>query len=847
VANSIDGVIDQFYAMGMPPLPDGYLAVDAGRFTRYGPQKKAWYKVFSYRAKNGKDYYTGTFGYKGAGPYKVESDWSDVDQAERERYLAAQAEAAVRDEAKRVQRAAAAATRAGVQWRMASKTGASDYITRKQVKAESCRFDNDDVLLVPAMRYDHVPATMVGLQKILHDGQKRFNAGMEKFGAACRLGKQPVDGDTLYIVEGYATGASVRMALDYAASVFVAFDAGNLLPVARILRATYPSSQIVFCADNDHETDGNPGKNKALAAADSIGNAHIVLPEFRDGYMAKLTDFNDLHVTDGIEAVRTQLVTINYCFASGHADPFIGDAGDRRFSVVDLPQTPSEGEPTTEPKDNNYTIAVLLEQFALVYGKTDVWDNIHRTLMKQAGFSATVGKSLAAEWRNHPQRRTISPDALPKLKRGRAAGGGAGGDRLAHMLERFTLLYGTVTVWDNESHMVMSLAALTAAFGSDAVKFWQESPLRRLVDADKLVFDPTQSCNPETHINMFDGYPLKPVGDPSKCAAILDLLAELCSHERDNASDVFTWLLRWIAYPLQHPGAKMQSAVLMFGEKQGTGKSLFWEGVVEALYGDYGTTAGQHQLDSQFTEWRSCKTFVVFEEVLSRSERYNFIGTIKHMITGRTQRINPKGLPEREEANHLNSVFLSNEPQPIPLELEDRRFMVVEARNKLTEELKRAVLAEIANGGLAAFYQYLMKFDLADFEPGTPVLRTVAREKIVNFGLPSHEAFFREWQSEELRAPKQSLFVPFCSCRVCDLFEVYRHWCNKTGERLITQTKFSELMANRVTKARAYVLIGSTKVQQRVFIVNPPEPSIAYGLSVSEQCEKFQSIADIDV
>jgi hypothetical protein len=54
-------------------------------------------------------------------------------------------------------------------------------------------------------------------------------------------------------------------------------------------------------------------------------------------------------------------------------------------------------------------------------------------------------------------------------------------------------------------------------------------------------------------------------------------------------------------------------------------------------------------------------------------------------------------------------------------------------------------------------------------------------------------------------------------------------------------------MANRVTKSRAYVLVGSTKVQERVFIVNPPEGSIAYGLSVSDQCEKFQSIADIDV
>jgi putative DNA primase/helicase len=809
MANSIDAVVRQFAAMGMPPLPDGGLQLDAGRVVRFGPAKKAWYRVFAYTARNNKTYLSGAFGYKGAGPYKIESDWSDLDAAEREQFAREQAAAVARAEAKRVQRAEAAAKRAASQWRMAKKVGESGYLVRKQVRGESCRYA-DGVLLVPALRYDHAPAQLVGLQKIFDDGQKRFSAGMAKEGAACRLGDAPKDGDTLYLCEGYATGGSVRAALEYKGAVFVAFDAGNLVPVARILRAQYPASTLVVCADNDHATDGNPGLTKANEAAKVFGNARVVMPVFA-GDATGLTDFNDLAVAEGVSVVAAQLAV----------------------DSDDSPASPSEGEAGAVMLPN---MATLLAHFSLIYGKTDVWDNLQRMVIKRAGFVAAYGKPLVDAWFAHPERRTISPESLPRLKRGRSTEGGAG-DRFAHMVRRYTLLYGTTTVWDGDACKVLTLASLVAAFGNDDVNRWQESTARRIIDADNLVFDPTQRCDPETHINMFDGFPLQPAGTTDQCAAILDLLADLCSHEPDSAA-VYAWLLKWIAYPLQHPGAKMQSAVLMFGEKQGTGKSLFWEGVVKALYGEYGTTAGQHQLDSQFTEWRSRKVFVVFEEVLSRSERYNFIGTIKHMITGRTQRINPKGLPEREEANHLNSVFLSNEPQPIPLELEDRRFMVVEARNKLSAEQKSAVLNEIAHGGLAAFYHYLLQFDLGDFEPGSLVLHTLAREKIINFGLPSHEAFYREWRDGELE-------VPYCSCRVADLFEMYRRWCNRTGERLLTQTKFSELIGNRVHKTRGYVWGGSGRVQARIFQLIPNENSIVYGLPVDEQCAKFRAIADI--
>jgi putative DNA primase/helicase len=478
-------------------------------------------------------------------------------------------------------------------------------------------------------------------------------------------------------------------------------------------------------------------------------------------------------------------------------------------------------------------IDTLLSHYALIHGKTDVWDSLKRQLMKKAGFTALVGKDLAKAWLESPDRRTIDADTLPRLKRGRAVEGG-GGDRLTELLARFVLLYGTVTVWDNDARKVMTLESLRAAYSGDLVKRWQEHSARLMIDAENLVFDPTQKCDTDTHVNMFEGYPVHPALDDKLCHPFIDLLCELCGAE-DKPADMVHWVLCWIAYQFQHPGAKMQTAILMFGEKQGTGKSLFWEGIVRPLFGEYGTTAGQHQLDSQFTEWRSRKLFVLFEEVLSRNDRYNHLGTIKHMITGRDMRINPKGLPERVEANHLNCVFLSNEPQPIPLELEDRRFMVIEAKNRIQDTFKNEVVHALNNGGIPAFYHYLLAYDTGDFDPHTKPPLTKAKGNIIAFGLSSWEVFWRNWKSGSLQ-------LPVCSCITSDLYLVYRRWCDKAYEKPLTLTKFSCLLSTRETKTRKEIQIGSKQSILSVFVLEM-ENEIE---SVSKQCNRFRDSANIE-
>jgi putative DNA primase/helicase len=59
----------------------------------------------------------------------------------------------------------------------------------------------------------------------------------------------------------------------------VAFNAGNLEPVARAIRAKFPKLHIVICADNDVATPGNPGLTRATEAARAV-RGFVVAPDF---------------------------------------------------------------------------------------------------------------------------------------------------------------------------------------------------------------------------------------------------------------------------------------------------------------------------------------------------------------------------------------------------------------------------------------------------------------------------------------------------------------------------------------------------------------------------------------
>ena len=300
-------VVQQMLAAGLeaPPLP---LDV-SGKVQRFGPKKNQWYRLRETRTDAGTFVVVGSFGdWRGQERHRVEVDWKGIGEEERAALQARRQAQAQADAEARAQAAAAASMTAAQLWAVASRQGHSPYLQRKAVQAEACRYLRDGSIVVPLLRYD-MPREQAlrGVQTIRPDGTKRFTRGFDKPGACLRLGHVVV-AQPILVCEGYATGLTLRMALERRLPVVVALDAGNLQPVAERMRALHPQCPLLICADDDWRTEGNPGRMKAHKLARAVAHCAYTWPVFRPGNRGeKDTDFNDLHVRDGLAAVRRQL------------------------------------------------------------------------------------------------------------------------------------------------------------------------------------------------------------------------------------------------------------------------------------------------------------------------------------------------------------------------------------------------------------------------------------------------------------------------------------------------------------------------------------------------------------
>lgn len=162
------------------------------------------------------------------------------------------------------------------------------YLQAKQIHRLHLRQMND-ALMVPMVN----GTGLVNLQFIQPDGSKRFLKGGQVAGACAAIGRPA---DVIYICEGYATGATIHQLTGDA--VLCALSASNLMAIARSARAQLPSSHIVICADNDHQTPGNPGVTAARKAALTI-SAELMIPAFPDGHHG--SDWNDYYLMEQAE------------------------------------------------------------------------------------------------------------------------------------------------------------------------------------------------------------------------------------------------------------------------------------------------------------------------------------------------------------------------------------------------------------------------------------------------------------------------------------------------------------------------------------------------------------------
>lgn len=260
--------------------------------------------------------------------WKDDQVYKKPSAAELEKRKKERAERDAAAEAQRVAEQEAVALKAKELWDAAKPCDDHPYLKRKGVKSHGLR---DGAFEITKVDHNTGEITVVTKQALLmpimdrsrkiwtlqafserKDGAKLLLKGGRKSGNFFVIGSKPLVFEgrvVLILTEGYATGASVHEATGH--QVLVCVDAGGLLPVARAVRAAQPNAIILFAADNDVDTKGNPGLACAQKAADAVGGFVAVPPwpeivqECAGAEPAPtgMSDFNDWHQQYGLQAV----------------------------------------------------------------------------------------------------------------------------------------------------------------------------------------------------------------------------------------------------------------------------------------------------------------------------------------------------------------------------------------------------------------------------------------------------------------------------------------------------------------------------------------------------------------
>jgi hypothetical protein len=265
---------------------------------------------------------------------------------------------------------------------------------------------------------------------------------------------------------------------------------------------------------------------------------------------------------------------------------------------------------------------------------------------------------------------------------------------------------------------------------TSASKVWLTWPLRS--EAAGLTYAPgqpkliQQPGGNGVIYNTWPGFSVQPKrGSVKPFTKLVDHLFRGATQEEKR------WFVRWCAYPLQYPGTKLFTCVVLFGVKHGTGKS-FLGYTLGRIYGQNFTEINRSHLHSAFNEWAEGRQLVMGDDVTG-SDRRSDADLLKKLITQKELRVNQKFVASYVVPDRVNYFFTSNQPDAFFLEDTDRRFFVHEVTvDPLDEEFYASYDLWLSSDGPSAIYDYLLRLELGDFNPSAPALRTRAKDRMTS-------------------------------------------------------------------------------------------------------------------
>ena len=208
---------------------------------------------------------------------------------------------------------------------------------------------------------------------------------------------------------------------------------------------------------------------------------------------------------------------------------------------------------------------------------------------------------------------------------------------------------------------------------------------------------------------------------------------ELLDHVFGGSTPARKWFERWLAYPIQHPGAKLKTAALVWSVVTGVGKTAIGYSMGR-IYGLNFVEIQHNDFTTQFNQWAKHRQFVMGDEI-SGGEKKEFTNALKSLITRESVTINEKHIPTYSIRDTINYYFTSNHPDAMALEQDDRRLFVHEVvAERLDPDWATGYFKWLDGGGAGALMNHLLTLDLGDFNPHAPAFETAAKVAMQDLG-----------------------------------------------------------------------------------------------------------------
>lgn len=246
------------------------------------------------------------------------------------------------------------------------------------------------------------------------------------------------------------------------------------------------------------------------------------------------------------------------------------------------------------------------------------------------------------------------------------------------------------------------------------------------------------SVTPEGYLNTWEGWGV-PEPLPGDVAPWHDLMRHLFGNDKDARH----WFECWCAYPIQHPGAKLATAVLLWGITHGSGKTLVGHTLMR-LYGSKNSSEiHDHDLENNRMEWAQDKQFILGDDIVAKGDR-KLMRRIMTLVTQKTIRLDIKYIPSYAIPDTMNYMYTANDPDTFYMDDGDRRFFIHEVLAGKYAEYRDYVRWRDSDAGIAALWHYFLGYNLGTFDPQAPAPNTKGKLEMQELGKSDLGSWVRE-------------------------------------------------------------------------------------------------------